>query len=56
VTTVMTTAVVLALIGSTLMGGVFFAFSNFIMKALARLPSSEAIAAMHSFGCAPGLI
>lgn len=47
-TTVLTTAVVLALIGSALIGGVFFAFSNFIMKALARLPSSEGIAAMQS--------
>jgi uncharacterized membrane protein len=31
-----------------LIGGVFFAFSSFIMKALARVPSSEGIAAMQS--------
>ena len=37
-----------ALMGSALIGGVFFAFSSFIMKALARLPSSEGIAAMQS--------
>ena len=40
--------VMLALIGSALIGGVFFAFSSFIMKALARLPSSEGMAAMQS--------
>jgi uncharacterized membrane protein len=41
-------AVTTALIGSALVGGVFFAFSSFVMKALARLPSSEGIAAMQS--------
>ncbi len=45
---VITVAVVLALLGSALIGGVFFAFSSFIMKALARVPSSEGIAAMQS--------
>jgi uncharacterized membrane protein len=30
------------------MGGVFFAFSAFIMKALARLPAAQGIAAMQS--------
>ena len=39
---------VLALLGSALIGGVFFAFSSFIMKALARVPSSEGIAVMQS--------
>ncbi|MCB1754823.1 MAG: DUF1772 domain-containing protein [Gammaproteobacteria bacterium] len=39
---------ILALIGSLLVAGIFFAFSSFIMKALARLPSSEGIAAMQS--------
>jgi uncharacterized membrane protein len=48
VNTVVTAAVVLALIGSALIGGVFFAFSTFIMKALARVPTSEGIAAMQS--------
>jgi uncharacterized membrane protein len=45
VTTVVATA---ALLGSALVGGVFFAFSNFVMKALTRLPSPEGIAAMQS--------
>ena len=43
-----TVAVVMALLGSALIGGVFFAFSSFIMKALARVPSPEGIAAMQS--------
>jgi len=43
-----TLAVVVALIGSALIGGVFFAFSSFVMKALARVPSAEGIAAMQS--------
>ena len=38
----------IALLGSVLVGGVFFAFSSFVMKALARVPSSEGIAAMQS--------
>jgi len=46
--TITTVAVVLALLGSALIGGVFFAFSSFIMKALARVPSREGIAAMQS--------
>ncbi len=37
-----------ALLASALVGGVFFAFSSFIMKALARVPSAEGIAAMQS--------
>jgi len=32
---------------SGLIGGIFFAFSNFIMKALAKLPASNGIAAMQ---------
>jgi uncharacterized membrane protein len=45
----MTTAAgVMALLGSAIIGGVFFAFSSFIMKALARVPSSAGIAAMQS--------
>ena len=36
--------VILALIGSLLVAGIFFAFSSFIMKALARLPSSGGMA------------
>lgn len=37
-----------ALLGSALVGGVFFAFSSFVMKSLARVPASEGIAAMQS--------
>lgn len=44
----MTTLVIAALMGCALIGGVFFAFSSFIMKSLARLPSSEGITAMQS--------
>ena len=33
-------------------GGVFFAFSTFVMKALARLPHAQAIAAMQSINAA----
>ena len=39
---------VIALLGSALIGGIFFAFSSFVMKALARVPSTEGIAAMQS--------
>jgi uncharacterized membrane protein len=42
------TAVVSAAMGAAVVGGIFFAFSNFVMKALARLPASEGIAAMQS--------
>jgi uncharacterized membrane protein len=41
-------AIVIALLGSALIGGIFFAFSSFVMKALARVPSAEGIAAMQS--------
>jgi uncharacterized membrane protein len=37
-----------AALGCALIAGVFFAFSAFIMKALARIPSSHGIAAMQS--------
>jgi uncharacterized membrane protein len=39
---------VLALIGSLLISGVFFAFSSFIMRALARGPAPEGIRAMQA--------
>ncbi|BCG77777.1 anthrone oxygenase family protein [Mesorhizobium sp. 113-3-3] len=39
---------IIAAIGSGLVGGVFFAFSNFVMAALARLPVPQGIAAMNS--------
>jgi uncharacterized membrane protein len=38
----------MALLGSALVGGIFFAFSSFIMKALADVPAAEGIGAMQS--------
>jgi len=38
----------MALLGSALIGGGFFAFSSFVMKALSLRPSAEGIAAMQS--------
>jgi uncharacterized membrane protein len=35
-------------VGSGLAGGVFFAFSSFVMPALRRLPSAQGVAAMQS--------
>lgn len=46
--TLIISTVVAAALGSALVGGIFFAFSNFVMKALSRLPDSEGIAAMQS--------
>ncbi len=37
-----------AVLSSGLIGGVFFAFSSFVMRALARLPAAQGIAAMQS--------
>lgn len=45
---ILTVAGVIAILGSAVIGGVFFAFSSFIMKALARLPAAEGIAAMQA--------
>lgn len=50
--TLTTVIVILALIGSALIAGIFFAFSSFIMKALARLPASLGMAAMQSINVA----
>ena len=41
-----------ALLGCALMSGAFFAFSTFVMKALARLPAPQGIAAMQSINVA----
>ena len=41
-------AKVIALLGPALIGGIFFAFSSFVMKALARVPSAKGIAAIQS--------
>ena len=38
----------LAALGCGLIAGAFFAFSTFVMKALARLPAAEGMAAMQS--------
>jgi uncharacterized membrane protein len=40
--------ILFAALGSGLVAGVFFAFSTFVMKALARLPAAQGIAAMQS--------
>jgi uncharacterized membrane protein len=40
-------ASILGAVGSGLIGGVFFAFSTFIMQALARMPAAQGIAAMQ---------
>ena len=42
----------LAALGAGLIGGVFFAFSSFVMPALARLPAEHGIAAMQSINVA----
>ncbi len=39
-------------LGSGLIAGVFFAFSSFVMKALAHLPPAQGIAAMQSINVA----
>jgi uncharacterized membrane protein len=46
------TTTVLAIVGTGLMAGVFFAFSTFVMRALGRLPAREGIAAMQSINAA----
>lgn len=42
----------LSALGCGLIAGVFFAFSTFVMKALARLPPAQGIAAMQSINVA----
>ena len=39
-------------LGCGVIGGVFFAFSSFVMRALARLPAEQGIAAMQSINVA----
>jgi len=46
------TFTLVAALGCGLMAGLFFAFSVSVMKALARLPSAEGIAAMQSINVA----
>jgi uncharacterized membrane protein len=45
--TFLTIATIVAMLGTGLIGGVFFAFSNFVMRGLGRLPPNEGIAAMQ---------
>jgi uncharacterized membrane protein len=42
----------LAALGCAMMAGVFFAFSAFVMKALARLPAQQGIEAMQAINVA----
>jgi uncharacterized membrane protein len=42
----------LVALGAGLIGGVFFAFSSFVMRALAKLPVPEGIAAVQSINIA----
>ncbi len=44
----MKNAILVAALGSGLVGGVLFAFSTFVMSALARLPAPQGIAAIQS--------
>ena len=39
---------VIAAVGAGLSGGVFFAFSTFVMKALGRLPAAQGLSAMNA--------
>jgi len=39
---------IVALLGAALVGGIFFAFSNFIMRALASVPAPGGLQAMQS--------
>lgn len=47
-TTMTLVLVLVAALGSALVGGIFFAFSNFVMPALGRAPSPAGIQAMQS--------
>jgi uncharacterized membrane protein len=44
--------ILLAALGCGMMAGVFFAFSAFVMKALARLPAEQGVAAMQAINVA----
>lgn len=43
-----TTAVISAALGCAVVGGIFFAFSNFIMKALRRVPFPQGMLVMQT--------
>ncbi len=40
--------VIAAILGSGVVAGIFFTFSNFVMQALARLPKPQGVAAMQA--------
>ncbi|MGD9741821.1 MAG: hypothetical protein AB7V53_04220, partial [Dongiaceae bacterium] len=42
----------LSALGAGLIAGLFFAFSSFVMAALARLPADQGVAAMQSINTA----
>ena len=44
--------IILAVLGSGLMAGVFFAFSVFVMRGLRRLPAAQGVAAMQAINVA----
>ena len=44
--------ILLAALGCAAVGGIFLAFSNFVMRALARLPAAQGITAMQSINVA----
>lgn len=46
--TLLTPLTLAALIGSATVGGIFFAFSNFVMRALGRIPAESGIAAIQA--------
>lgn len=45
--TLLVVSTMLLCIGAGTVGGVFFAFSNFVMKAFAQLPANQGVAAMQ---------
>ena len=47
-THLITALVFAAAIGSGIVGGIFYAFSSFVMAALARIPPAQGVAAMKS--------
>ena len=46
-TPMLTLLIVAAALGAATIGGVFFAFSTFVMKALGQLPPTQGVAAMQ---------
>lgn len=46
--TLITVLTIIAAVGCAVIGGIFFAFSTFIMNAFSQLPSTQGIAAMQT--------